>query len=352
MQDVLLRQLGMFADTEEEAKIGQEIIGNIDENGYLTTTLEEIARSLGVTAEKVEKVLRLVQRFEPPGVAARTPSECLLIQLELTKEYDPLTGKIVEFHLEDVAKKRLTHIAKCLKEPLEKIEPCIKKILKLDPKPGRNYSNDEPAQVVPDIIIEDNDEELSITINNEDTPTVNINQDYRQLLKDPEIDPRTKEFLREKLHNAMELMRAITKRSSTLRKVMEVIVEIQQEAIREGMSYLKPLAFREVAQKIEMHESTVCRVVMNKYVLTPHGIVALKDFFTSRLQAANGESVSSNFVRRRIKELIDAEDKKNPLSDEQIAAIISRENNLTVARRTIAKYREELRLLSSPYRKR
>lgn len=226
LQDVLLRQLGMFANTDEELKIGQEIIGNIDENGYLKVTLEEVSAGLSLPLDKAEACLRLIQQFEPAGVAARSPKECLLIQLELSRENDPLTAKIVEFHLEDVAKKNFTYIAKCLKEPVEKIEPCIKKILKLDPKPGRSYASEEHNRVVPDIFIEENDENLTITINKEDTPTVNINQDYKAMLKNPQIDPKTKEFLKEKLQNALELLRAINKRQVTLRKVIETILEI------------------------------------------------------------------------------------------------------------------------------
>jgi len=352
LQDVLLRQLGMFADTENDRLIGREIIGNIDENGYLKNTAENMAATLGQPVEKVVEVLKLVQRFEPPGVGARSPAECLLIQLELGGHNDPVTRQIVEAHLEDLAKKNYTHIAKCLKEPLERIEPCIKKILKLNPKPGRNYSAEEHIHVVPDILIDEGDEDdLLISINNEDTPTVNINQDYKKLLKDPAVDAQTKTFLREKLHNAMELLRAISRRQTTLRKVVEVIVEIQQEAIMEGFARLKPLTFHDVAARTGLHESTICRVVMNKYCQTPHGVVALKDFFSSHVHDTSGQTVSSNFVKRKIKELIDAEDKKHPLSDSDITKTLASNDNLKLARRTVAKYREELKILSSPYRR-
>ncbi|MFA5089396.1 MAG: RNA polymerase factor sigma-54 [Candidatus Omnitrophota bacterium] len=352
LQDVLLRQLGMFTSTDEELKIGQEIIGNIDENGYLTVTIEELAASLGLSLDKVECVLRLIQQFEPAGVAARGPAECLLIQLGLSREKDPLVIKIVESHLEDVAKKNFTHIAKCLKEPLNNIESCVKKILKLDPKPGRNYAADEHNRVVPDIFIEEDEDDLAITINKEDTPTVKINQDYKAMLKNPKIDPQTKEFLKEKLQNALELLRAINKRRDTLRKVVEVIAEIQQDAIRHGLSRLKPFTFKDVAQRIGMHETTICRVVMNKYAQTPHqGIIALKDFFSSHVHDQNGQAISSSLVKRRIKELTDGEDRKHPLSDEDIVGILLKEDNLKVARRTVAKYREELKILSSAYRR-
>jgi RNA polymerase sigma-54 factor len=351
LQDMLLRQLGMFADTDEELRVGQEIIGNIDENGYLKATLDEITDRLNVPLEKAEHALKLIQQFEPAGVAARTIPECLLIQLELANENNHLLRKIVESHLEDVAKKNYSHIAKTLKEPLDVIEPLVKKILKLDPKPGRNYSTEEIQHIIPDAVIDEKDEELEITINNEDIPTININKDYKKMLKSNNLDPQTKEFLKGKLSKALEILRAISRRKFTLRKIVEIIAQIQQEAIINDLSYLKPLTFQEVAQKMDMHESTVCRAIMNKYVKTPWGIVALKDFFSSHIQDQNGQSVSSTHVKRLIKEIIEQEDKKHPLSDQEISGILAKEKSLKVSRRTVTKYREELKILSSVYRK-
>ncbi|MDD5595382.1 MAG: RNA polymerase factor sigma-54 [Candidatus Omnitrophica bacterium] len=353
LQDVLLRQLGMFANHDEELRIGQEIIGNIDENGYLKASLDEICLAQNVILEQVERTLKLIQQFEPSGVGARTVSECLLIQLEISGENDPLLKTIVESHLENVAKKNYSLIAKALGQPVEKIEPLIKKISKLDPKPGRNYCAEETKQVIPDIIIEekDEDDELQIIINNEDIPDLSINKTYRQMLKSQNLDPQTKEFLNQKLQNALELLRAISRRQTTLRRIVETIVEIQQEAIRGDLSCLKPLTFKDVAQKIEMHETTVCRAIMNKYVKLPFAIVALKDFFPSHIHGQDEESVSSNHVKKIIKELIDQEDKKHPLSDQDLHNILTKEKNLNLSRRTIAKYREELKILSTSFRR-
>jgi len=351
LQDMLLRQLGMFTNTDEDFKIGQEIIGNIDENGYLKASIEEIAKPLNITLEKAENVLKIIQQFEPSGVAARTVPECLLIQLDAAGEKDPLIRKIIENHLDDVAKKNYSQIVKGLKEPLEKIEPLIKRIVKLDPKPGRNYTADETQRVIPDIIINEKDEGLEITINNEDIPNLGINKLYQDMLKDNGTDPQAKEFIADKLQKAMELLRAISKRQTTLRRIVETLVEIQQEAFRTDLSHLKPFTFAELAQKIEMHESTVCRAVMNKYVKAPYGVVALKDFFSSSIQLQNGQSVSSSHAKKLIKELIEQEDKKQPLSDEDIIKLLLEKNGLKIARRTVAKYREGLRLLSSTYRK-
>lgn len=353
LQDVLLRQLGMFAESDEALLIGQEIIGNIDENGYLKSGIDEISVLLCLSAEKVEAVLKLIQQFEPWGVGARTVSECLIIQLELSGEQNQILRKIVEDHLEDVAKKNYNHIARCLKESLENIEPLVKKILRLDPKPGRSFCPDETQQIIPDSIITNKDENIEITINNEDITILSINKTYRDMLKSKEIDVQTKEFLKDKYLQAVDLIRAVSKRQETLRKILEAVVEIQQEAIKnDDLSLLKAITFKDVAQKLQMHESTVCRAVMNKYVELPHyGVVALKDFFTSHIHDQNGQSISSSRVKRLIKELIEQEDKKRPLSDQDISAIMLRKKNLKVSRRTVAKYREEFGALSSVYRR-
>ena len=351
LQDMLLRQLGMFTNTDEEFRIGQEIIGNIDENGYLKAALKEIAQKLNIAADKVVNILKLIQQFEPAGVGARTIPECLLIQLELSDEKDSLLRKIIVSHLEDIAKKNYGLIAKTLNEPLDKIEPLIKKILKLDPKPGRNYSLDETQRVIPDIIIDEKNDDLEITINNEDIPNLGISQMYRDMLKNDDTDPKAREFIQEKMHSAQELLRAISRRQTTLRTIVEALAEIQQEAFKEDLSFLKPLTLAELAKKLNIHESTVCRAVMNKYVKTPYGVVALKDFFASHVQDQNGLSVSSSHVKGLIKELIEQEDKKHPLSDQEISAILTKEQNLKACRRTVAKYREELKFLSSTYRK-
>jgi RNA polymerase sigma-54 factor len=351
--DILVRQLGMFSETDEELRIGQEIIGNIDENGYLKAPLEQICQTLNVPLDQAEKVLALIQQFEPAGVGCRDIQECLLIQLKLTNSLDPILEKIIKLHLDDVAKKNYSKIAKELKEPQETIDLLIKKIAKLNPKPGRDYSTDAIQQIIPDVVIEEVEDKLVIHINNENIPHLMINKSYREMIKKGNLDQQTREFLTNKLQRAYEMLRAVSKRQSTLRMVMETIVNIQEQAIREDLSLLKPLNFAQVADKIKMHETTVCRVVMNKYAQTPRGTIALKDFFPSKLRQndTQGESVSSQQIKSLIQELIDEEDKKHPLSDENIVKLVLERYSLNVARRTIAKYREELKILSSTYRK-
>ena len=352
LQDVLLRQLGMFANSDEDLRVGSEIIGNIDDNGFLKATVDELVAALHISCEEVEKAISLIQQFEPAGVGARTVQECLILQLKRNCQDSPLLVKIVESHLEDVAKKNYSLIAKSLKEPIEVIEPLIQKILKLDPKPGRNYSAEEVQRIIPDVLIEEKDEALELTLNNEYVPTIVINRRYKEMLKKKNLDAAAREFIEQKLRNAQELLRAVTKRQSTLRRVMERLVVIQEEAIRHGLSHLKPLTFAQLANELKIHETTVCRTIMNKFAKAPCGIVALKDLFSGSVNSQSGESaVSTNFIKKVVKELIDEEDKRQPLSDEDVVKLIQEKHNLKVARRTVAKYRDELKIPATPYRR-
>ncbi len=351
LQEILMRQLGMFSSNQDEINLGEMIIGNIDDNGFLSTDLTDIALQTGEPLEKVEHVLHLIQSFDPPGVGARNIPECLLIQLKVSGELNFTLGRLITSHLGDIAKKNYSKIAKSLDLEPDHLEPLLHKILKLDPKPGRAYSSEQTFNVVPDIVINGSDSELDVTVNNDEIPTLNINKDYKQYLKESGIAPETKEFLREKLENAMELLRSLTRRKQTLKKIIEALMEIQAEAIENGMAYLKPLTFKEVAERINVHETTVCRAVMNKYVQLPHGIYPLKDFFTTRIKSASGTNVSSTLVKTLIKDYIEAENKKQALSDKDIADLLNKENEMTISRRTVTKYREELKIPSTPYRR-
>ena len=351
LQEMLLRQLGMFVNTDEELRIGHEIIGSIDENGYLKSSLVELATALDLPMAEIAKVLNLIQQFEPSGVACRNISECLAIQLKKDNVTDPLIFKIVENHLEDVAKKNYSLIAKKLKEPPEKIEPLIEQILKLNPKPGRNYSVGNAQRIIPDITIKEKEQGLEVIINNEYFPAVIISQVYKKMLKNNQLDQAAREFIENKMRTAQELLRAVGKRTSTLRRVAEKLVGIQQDAIKEDLSFLKPLTFAELAKQLDIHETTVCRTVMNKYIDTPCGTVALKDLFTTKMNDGNGQAVSVNYIKKTIKELIECEDKKHPLSDEAISKLLLERFNLKAARRTVAKYREEFKILSTAFRR-
>lgn len=351
LQDILLRQLEVSADNDEERKIGTEIIGNLDDNGFLKAPVTEIAASQRASVEAVKQVLKMVQKFEPAGIAARTIEECLLIQCDVLGEEDPLFRVIISEHLQDVAQHKYAFIAKQLQAPVEVIEACVKKITALNPKPGQNYSPERAFHITPDIVIEKDGDDLEIFINHENLPALHINEDYRTILKNNNLPQDQKEYMKEQLENALELIRAISRRRGTLRKVLDVIAQIQKDAIIEGPSRLKPLTLQQVANQIDMHESTVSRVVMNKYAETPRGIIAIKDFFTSSIAQENGEAVSSSQCKNLISELIAAENKEQPLSDEDLAGILLKQSGIKLARRTVAKYREELKLPSSTLRR-
>ena len=351
LQEVLLRQLGMFMDTDVELKIGQEIIGNIDDNGYLKVEPDELAQALNQPVETVMAVLEKIQQFEPTGVGSRSIQECLLLQLKKDSQADPLVFKIVENHLEDIAKKNYSLISRQLKAPLEQIQPLIEQVLKLDPKPGRNYSDQAAQRVIPDITVKEKDQGFEVIINREYFPRLIISKTYQQMLKQESLDPQAREFIESKIRAAQELLRAVGKRDTTLKRVAEKLVQIQAEAIKEDLSFLKPLTFEGLAKQLDIHETTVCRTVMNKYIDAPCGIIALKELFTTKMNDNSGQAVSVNYIKKSIKDLVDQEDKRAPLSDEAIAKLLLERYNLKAARRTVAKYREELKILATPFRR-
>ncbi|RJP28783.1 MAG: RNA polymerase sigma-54 factor [Candidatus Omnitrophota bacterium] len=352
LQDCLLRQLGIFVSDDGDFRIGEEIIGNIDENGYLKASFDEIASSCAVPAGTVERILKIIHEFEPAGVGARSVKECLLIQLDQNSDTNPILREIVEKHLDNVAKKNFKVIAKDLNQDPGLIEELAHKILRLDPKPGRNYSTEEDQRIRPDARIEIHSDDIEVIINDESLPKIDINKEYKAMLKDKSLDPNLRKFITEKIKAANDILRAISKRKSTLKLILEVIADIQCEAIKnEEFSLLKPLTFKEVAQRINMHETTVCRAIMNKYVKTPWSMVAIKDFFPSKVFDTNGQSVSCNQAKKLIKDCIDIEDKSHPLSDKQIAELIHKNSNIKVSRRTVTKYRQDLKILSTVFRR-
>jgi RNA polymerase sigma-54 factor len=351
LQDVLLRQLEVASLDEQEHGLGVEIIGNLDDNGFLNISLEEIASGQRVPLEAVERVLRVIQKFEPVGVAARSLQESLLIQCEAKGEDDPIIKDILERCLEDVALRRYDRIAKELGITSNEVADHVRMIATLNPKPGQSYSPERTFHVVPDIFIDEKDGEFDIFINQENLPALHINEEYRAILKNNHLAPEEKAYLRTQLKNALEFLRAIIRRRSTLRRVLEVIVGIQKEALLSGLCHLRPLTLQEVADRIGMHESTVSRVIMNKYAETPQGLIALKDLFSARVRQENGAEVSSSKCKDLIRDLVDAENKGHPLSDEDLADSLSRVSGIKLARRTVAKYREDLQILSSTFRR-
>ncbi len=350
MNKNLLSQLSLSTDSEKDYKIGEWIISEIDERGYFSSSIEAGAEKLGVPPEEIERVLKIVHTFTPTGIGARDLRECLLIQIEASHPDKPLLRKIVEDHLEQLAKKQYPKIAQALKSTVQEVQDLAAIIASLEPMPGRYFGNREVIYVVPDVIVKKVDNDYVVYINDDGLPKLRISSFYRKLLKGYNDNPQTKEYVRDKLRAAQWLVKNIEQRKETIQKVAENIVDVQREFFDRGVAYLKPLTLKEIAERIGMHESTVSRVTTNKYMESPRGIFELKYFFSSGIESSDGEATSSTSVKELIRTLIENENKHKPLSDQKITEVLNK-RGLNIARRTAAKYREELGILSSKYRR-
>jgi RNA polymerase sigma-54 factor len=340
-----------FFDEKDKA-VAQYIIGNINEDGYLTTSLEEVARAMEVSEEKVERIQEKIKRFDPVGVGSLSVREALLTQMEYFEIKDEITHRIISDHLHLLEKSDFTQVAKELGISLEEVKPHIDVIKDLDPTPGRKYSQEKTTYVVPDIIVTKEGDDLKINLNDEGLPRLRVNNFYKKLLARASKDnPEAYRYLKDKMKKAFWFLRSLDQRDRTIYKVAHYIVDKQKDFIEKGMEYIKPLTLIELAQEIGVHESTVGRVVANKYIMTPRGVFSLKYFFHKSLSGDFGEEISSLRVKERIKKLVENEDRKNPLSDIEIEEILAREN-FRIARRTVAKYRKQLKIPPSHLRKR
>lgn len=349
--DHLMWQLSLSNLTPEEEVVGSEIIGNLDFNGYLMASLEEISQSSGQDIALVEKVLQRIQEFDPFGVASRDLKECLLIQARYLNSLNPWVELIIQDHLHSLETKNYHAIARALQAPIEEIIPAIEIILALDPKPGRLYSDEEAQYISPDIYVYKNGDEVHIVLNEDGLPRLRINAFYKQALSQRgAVSEAAREYIQDKLRSAIWLIKSIHQRQRTIYRVAESIFKVQREFLDHGVSHLKPLILKDIAEEVQMHESTISRVTTNKYVHTPQGIFELKFFFNSSLAGANGENVGSESVKERIRLLIAQEDPIHPLSDQELTEFLQKED-ISIARRTVAKYREALGLLPSNKRK-
>jgi RNA polymerase sigma-54 factor len=329
-------------------RIANEIIGNLDEDGYLRAELTEIAERCQTTVDQVEKVLMLVQAFDPPGVAARSIQECLLLQLKIDPNPDPVSVEIVESHFDELSRRRYPDIARALKLPLDRVMESVEEIMGLEPKPGRRFGGADSRYIVPDVVVHKMGSEYVVVLNEDGIPRLRVNSLYRSLLRSSGDDARA--YVEQKLRSAVWLIKSVDQRQRTLRKVTQSIVKFQRDFLDKGLPCLRPLSLRDVGEDIGMHESTISRVTTNKYVETPQGLFELKFFFHSGIASGDGEMVSSVSVKKMIQDLLANEDAAKPLSDQEVAQIL-KGRGLTIARRTVAKYREELGILPSHQRR-
>ena len=343
-------QLHLTVRDEISKKVGNYLLGCIDDNGYLCSTVEEAALALGVSKERVTEVLELIHTFDPLGVGARNLQECLILQLEQKGIESQLVRSIIEQYLPDVAAGRYKIIAEKLGCTPSDIQRGVDIIRTLDPKPGRAFGKDESTYITPDITVERVNGKYVILVNDTNTPKLTINPYYRRVAMD--ADSESKKFLEGRMNSAVWLIKSIEQRRRTLYNVMEAIITLQQDFFDHGAKFLRPLIMKQVSEQIEVHESTVSRAIANKYVATPHGLVSLRSFFSTAVHnSTGGQDVASTKVKQKIKELIMSESSADPFSDQTLGDILC-QHGIKISRRTVAKYREELGIASSAKRKR
>ncbi len=352
LEDHLMWQLRLSALDDDDKRIGATIIYNLDDDGYLETPVAELATQLETSVERVERVLKQVQRLDPPGVGARDLRECLFAQLRNLGMEESLAARVVLHHLDLLEKHRYNEIAKELGVPLDMVREAAKTITMLEPKPGRDYGGAEPTYIVPDVYIQKVGDDFVVTLNESAVPRLRLASYYQRVLNDGAVAAATKEYLQERMRSARLLVKSIFQRQQTISKVANSIVKFQREFFEHGISHLKPLVLKDVALDIRMHESTISRATANKYAHTPRGIFELKFFFTSGVKSVNGvDDVSAETVKEKIRALVGGEPQGNPLSDQTIAEMLS-DDQIKIARRTVAKYRDALGILPSSRRKR
>ena len=346
----LLTQLRLAIPEPIEYAIGERIIGDIDDRGYFTGSLEEIAAELNAPVEHVERTLYRIQRFEPTGVGARDVVECLLLQLNVEYPHEPQLRELVESHLDDLKRRQIPKIAKAMDVPPERVEELKSMLSTLDPWPGREFSGEPTQYVTPDLVVEKIEDEWVVRLTNERVPELRINDQYRRLAKNGQMQKDEKSYLRQKLESAKWLIRNIEQRQDTILRIGRAIIDVQRDFLDKGVEAIKPLTLQEIADIVGVHEATVSRTTRGKYIQTPQGLFELKYFFSPGLKSTSGEEQSSKSVQHEIRQIVDVEDKRRPLSDQKIADML-KERGLTIARRTVTKYREALGIPATNMRK-
>lgn len=351
LQEQLLQQLSLSGATGSVYRTGAFIIGNIDENGYLRCSLQDVQEILGADKTDSQKALNLIHSFDPPGVGAENLKQCLLIQLKQKNKQNSLAAKIISGYLTDLEKKKYNYLARVFKVPLQKIEEAVKEIAALEPKPGRAFLHLPNPSIKPDIMLQKQKEEYEVILNDEELPTLQISSRYKRLLGDANVSKGAKKYLKKQLNSAVWLIRAVAQRQSTLLKLARFLVQKQKAFLDKGQRYLLPLTVEQIAESIKRDKSTVSRVIANKYIQTPFGVFPLREFLSQGIKLSKGRTVSTKNIKAQIEELITVEDHQHPLSDQKIVQIL-KQNNMPIARRTCAKYREQLKILPANLRKR
>lgn len=352
LSEHLMFQLECATERKGCRRVGEYIIESLDENGYMTSTPEEIAEATGVSAEKVGEVLDMIHGFDPVGVGAEDLAECLMIQLRSQDQLTELFEKVIKEHLEDMANGRYNVIAKELGISLQQVQAMNDIIKTLEPKPGRLFaSGTDPRYIVPDVVIEKVDDDYVVSVNESSAPRLMISSYYSKLMKQSEEDDNLSKYLSDRVNSAVWLIKSIEQRKQTIYNVVTAVMEHQREFLDRGVKYLKTLTLKDIAEELGIHESTVSRSINGKYLQCPRGVFEIKYFFSAGVSGNHGEGISSNSIKEFIKEIVDSEDPKSPYSDQTMVSMLG-EKGINISRRTVAKYRDELSIPSSSKRRR
>ena len=350
MQETLMEQVRMSDMTPEQRSIAEMIIGNIEDDGYLKTAVSNLGFSTNVPVDKIEEVLKIVQGFHPPGVAARDLRECLLLQLERLGQQHSVEYAIVRDYMEALGRRRIPEIARGLELTVEGVQAAMLRIGNLEPKPGRAFAPDDDRYILPEVFVQKIGEEYVVTTNNEQIPHLRISNTYKDLMARADSSSEDREYIREKIRAGKFLIKSLHQRQQTILNIGREIVKRQTEFLEKGIAFLKPLTMVQVAEAVGVHETTVSRAVSNKYIETPQGIFEMKFFFTSGIQTSSGAGVSNTSVKDMIADMFREESTSKPLSDQDVVKMLG-DKGIVIARRTVAKYRSELNILPSNLRK-
>ena len=350
LQEQLLEQVRTSELTDNQYPIAEMLIGNIDDYGYLKTSVEELAVTTNLPAEKILGVLQVIQTFHPPGVGACDLRECLMLQLERSDHADTLEYRIIRDHMEALGKRRIPEIARGTGYEIEDVQEALARISHLEPRPGRAFLPDDDRYVSPEVFVAKEGEEFAVTTNHDNVPHLRISNTYKDLMAQADSSPEVRDYIREKIRAGKFLIKSLHQRQSTILNIAKEIVKRQREFMDKGVAHLKPLTMVQVAEVVGVHETTVSRGVSGKYMQTPQGIFEMKYFFTSGLQTASGEGMSNTSVKDLIADIFKNENPLMPLSDQEVVKMVTAKG-IIIARRTVAKYRMELNILPSNLRK-
>jgi RNA polymerase sigma-54 factor len=350
LAEALMEQVRETNLTDEQRGIAELIVGNIDDYGYFKTSVEELSTTTSLPGEKISEVLKIIRTFDPPGVGAGDLRECLMLQLERAGRQESLEYRIVRDFMNELGKRRIPEIARGTGQPIEEVQAALARISRLEPRPGRAFLPDNDQYVLPEVFVQRNGNDFVVTTNDEQIPHLRISNTYKDLMARGGNPPEVKNYIREKIRAGKFLIKSLHQRQQTILNIAREIVQRQREFMDKGLAHLKPMTMAQIAGVVGVHETTVSRAVSGKYMQTPQGIFEMRFFFTAGLHSSAGADVSNASVKDMIAEIFKSEDTARPLPDQEVVSMLAAKG-ITIARRTVAKYRDELHILPSNLRK-